>query len=195
MAEKQWMTYSQIAERLGVTPDAIRHRSRKEGWQRQEGNDGKIRVLIDPEFLSETPARSSADSYPESDRNYGRDSDREVRRLEDQSQMLLRLIDRQLERIDHQRAEHQKELARQRADYAADQERLIKERDAAQVEAQKARDATDKAKAEQLQMALEFSEKYVELHGDRARLQADVDRLTAELEQARRPWWWRLVGR
>jgi very-short-patch-repair endonuclease len=195
MAEKQWMTYSQIAERLGVTPDAIRHRSRKEGWQRQEGNDGKIRVLIDPEFLSETPARSSADSDPESDRNYGRDSDREVRRLEDQSQMLLRLIDRQLERIDHQRAEHQKELARQRADYAADQERLIKERDAAQVEAQKARDATDKAKAEQLQMALEFSEKYVELHGDRARLQADVDRLTAELEQARRPWWWRLVGR
>ena len=98
MAEKQWMTYSQIAERLGVTPDAIRHRSRKEGWQRQEGNDGKIRVLIDPEFLSETPARSSADSDPESARNSGRDSDREVRRLEDQSQMLLRLIDRQRER-------------------------------------------------------------------------------------------------
>ena len=71
--------------------------------------------------------------------------------------MLLRLIDRQLERIDHQRAEHQKELAQQRADHAADQERLIKERDAAQVEVQKARDAADKAKADQLQMALEFS--------------------------------------
>ena len=60
MAEKQWMTYSQIAERLGVTPDAITHRSRKEGWQRQEGNDGKIRVLIDPELLSEIPARSGS---------------------------------------------------------------------------------------------------------------------------------------
>ena len=35
--------------------------------------------------------------------------------------------------------------------------------------------------------------KHIELHVDRARLQADVDRLATELEQARRPW--RLVGR
>ena len=109
MAEKQWMTYSQIAERLGVTPDAIRHRSRKEGWQRQEGNDGKIRVLIDPELLSEIPARSGTDSAPDSVRNSGQDSDRsdrEIRRIDDQSQILLRLIDQ----LDRQRTEHQEEL-------------------------------------------------------------------------------------
>jgi hypothetical protein len=40
-----------------------------------------------------------------------------------------------------------------------------------------------------------LANRHVELHGDRARLQADVDRLAAELEQARRPWWRRLVGR
>jgi uncharacterized protein YjcR len=194
MAEKEWMTYSQIAERLGVTPDAIRHRSRKEGWQRQEGNDGKIRVLIDPELLSEIPARNGTDSGPDSARNSAYDSglsDREIRRLEDQNQMLLRLIDR----LDRQHAEHQNELARQRAEHAANQEWLIKERDAAQVEAQKARDAADKAKAEQLQIVLEFSEKHAELHADRARLTAESERLHAELEQARRPWWRRMLGR
>jgi uncharacterized protein YjcR len=194
MAEKQWMTYAQLAERLGVTPDAIRHRSRKEGWQRQEGNDGKIRVLIDPELLSEIPARSGADSAPESGRNSGGDSehsDREIRRIEDQSKMLLRLIDQ----IDHQRTEHQKELARQRDVHTVELERLIKERDAAQAEAQKARDAADKGKAEQLRMALDFSEKYAELRADRARLQAELERERAELERARRPWWRRVIGR
>jgi len=42
-----------------------------------------------------------------------------------------------------------------------------------------------------------MADRHAELHTDRARLQADVDRLAAELEQARRPWWWwwRLVGR
>jgi hypothetical protein len=39
-----------------------------------------------------------------------------------------------------------------------------------------------------------MADRHAELHTDRARLQADVDRLAAELEQARRPWW-RLVGR
>jgi predicted transcriptional regulator len=184
MAEKQWMTYSQIAERLGVTPDAIRHRSRKEGWQRQEGNDSKIRVLIDPELLSENLARSSADSAPESDRNSGHDSersDREVRRLEDQVQELRR-------QMDQQRTDYREDLARQRTDHAAELERLRDELNFAQVEAQKARDAADKAKAEQLQMALDFSEKHAEMHADRARLQV-------ELEQARRRWWHRWFKR
>jgi hypothetical protein len=36
--------------------------------------------------------------------------------------------------------------------------------------------------------------RHAELHTDRARLQADVERLTTELAQARRPWR-RLVGR
>ena len=37
--------------------------------------------------------------------------------------------------------------------------------------------------------------KHAELHADRARLQADAYRLASELEQARRPWWRRLIER
>jgi hypothetical protein len=40
-----------------------------------------------------------------------------------------------------------------------------------------------------------LADRHAELHADRARLQADVDRLTSELAQARRPWWRRLIGR
>jgi len=40
-----------------------------------------------------------------------------------------------------------------------------------------------------------MADRHAKLHADRARLQADVDRLAAELEQARRPWWRRLVRR
>jgi predicted secreted Zn-dependent protease len=40
-----------------------------------------------------------------------------------------------------------------------------------------------------------MADRHAEMHADRARLQADVDRLAVELEQARRPWWRRLVGR
>jgi hypothetical protein len=40
-----------------------------------------------------------------------------------------------------------------------------------------------------------LADRHAEMHGDRARLQADVDRLAAELEQARRRWWHRWLKR
>lgn len=191
MAEKQWMTYSQIAERFGVTSDAIRHRSRKEGWQRQEGNDGKVRVLIDPELLSEIPPRNGSDSASEAGRNSGLDSDRsghsdpEIQRIDDQSKVLLRLIDQ----IDRQRTEHQKDLDKQRADHGAELERLRDElreaRKETEGERRHSRDLYDRL--DQL-----HREHRVEL--DRMLTEWERARLQAELEQARRPWLRRLLG-
>jgi hypothetical protein len=40
-----------------------------------------------------------------------------------------------------------------------------------------------------------LADRHAELHADKARLQANVDRQTTDLEQARRPWWRRLIGR
>jgi hypothetical protein len=59
----------------------------------------------------------------------------------------------------------------------ADQARLIKERDVARADA-------DKVKAEQIQMALDFSEKYAELHADCARLETVIERLQDERNRA-----------
>jgi hypothetical protein len=42
----EWLTYEQAAERLHVSPAAVRERALRGGWRRQPGNDGKARVLI-----------------------------------------------------------------------------------------------------------------------------------------------------
>jgi hypothetical protein len=34
-----------------------------------------------------------------------------------------------------------------------------------------------------------MADRHAEMHADRARLEADLDRLTTELKQARRSWW------
>ena len=42
----EWLTYEQAAERMHVSPAAVRARAMRGGWRRQPGNDGKSRVLI-----------------------------------------------------------------------------------------------------------------------------------------------------
>jgi hypothetical protein len=41
-----WLTYEQAAERLGVSPEAIRQKAIRGRWQRTKGNDGKARVRL-----------------------------------------------------------------------------------------------------------------------------------------------------
>jgi hypothetical protein len=41
-----WLTYEQAAERLGVTPEAVRQKAIRGRWQRSRGNDGKARVRL-----------------------------------------------------------------------------------------------------------------------------------------------------
>jgi hypothetical protein len=61
------------------------------------------------------------------------------------------------------------------------------------------------AKSDQVRMARDvatmfdelkaLADRHAEMHADRARLQAELEKGRAELEQARRPWWRRLVER
>jgi hypothetical protein len=47
-----WMTYPELAKHLGCTADAARQRANRGRWRRQRGNDGRPRVLVEPEVLS-----------------------------------------------------------------------------------------------------------------------------------------------
>lgn len=52
MLEQQWMTYAELGERLGVSPEAARQKALRGRWRRQQGNDGRALVLVEPDALS-----------------------------------------------------------------------------------------------------------------------------------------------
>jgi hypothetical protein len=49
-----WLTYVELGERLGVTPDAARQKAIRGRYRKQRGNDGKARVLVEPKILQAT---------------------------------------------------------------------------------------------------------------------------------------------
>jgi hypothetical protein len=137
----------EAARRLGVTPDAIRARLRRGTLEGYRDNAGNWRIVSNDKTVN-----AIADTALKPARH-----DTDTMQHDVVSPDMARLLKALLERIE------------------ADQTRLIEERDAARAEAQDVRADADRAKAEQVRMALEFSEKYAELHADRARLQAELE--------------------
>lgn len=61
MAE-EWLTYSELGERLGVSSEAARQKAMRLRLRKQPGNDGKVRVWVDwEEVAASTTARRLKD--------------------------------------------------------------------------------------------------------------------------------------
>ncbi len=62
-----WLTYVELGERLKITPDAARQKAIRGRWRKQKGNDGKARVLVEPEVLQNAvqtqPPANHADDH------------------------------------------------------------------------------------------------------------------------------------
>src|SRR5918998_5196380 len=54
-----WLTYDELAERLGIERESARQHVKRKHWARQRGNDGKVRIGVPEEVLS---ARSEPDT-------------------------------------------------------------------------------------------------------------------------------------
>ena len=54
-----WLTYRELAQALDISAEAARQKAIRGGWARQRGNDGKARILVDPEAekAAHTPRR------------------------------------------------------------------------------------------------------------------------------------------
>src|SRR4051794_14986583 len=59
-----WLTYVELGDRLGITPDAARQKAIRGRWRKQKGNDGKARVLVEAQVLSEPSIRTRPDNHP-----------------------------------------------------------------------------------------------------------------------------------
>jgi chromosome segregation ATPase len=66
-----WLTYRELAQALGISAEAARQKSIRARWQRQRGNDGKARILVDleTEKAAHTPRRRP-DEHPDERRTF-----------------------------------------------------------------------------------------------------------------------------
>jgi hypothetical protein len=61
--EPRWLTYREAARILGMSPESLRARARREHWRKTLGNDGKARVLVPPDTAC-IPAGEQGDEAP-----------------------------------------------------------------------------------------------------------------------------------
>jgi hypothetical protein len=70
--EPEWLSYQEVAARLGVSPEAARSRAKRLGWRRQLSNDGRAKVLValeprqpgdGPVAPRSPPERKAADAH------------------------------------------------------------------------------------------------------------------------------------
>jgi hypothetical protein len=136
-----WLTYAQAGERLGLTPEAVRHRARRSGWRTIPGNDGRTLVMVPDGIEAQsmrtdvrTPDRTP-DQAEEAARANARaeQADADRRMAEQRADAAVRLANQTLDHL--ARAEQAIQAERSRADALRDQFETLRSQ-LAQVEAE-----------------------------------------------------------
>ena len=180
--EGDWLTYEQAAERLNVTPEAVRQKAIRGRWQRTIGNDKLARVRLPDgwsdavrtpsERPNERPVRTP--SGRASDASLIKALEAHVATLKEQLSAAEARAAAAEARAEKQATDFAERDAQRVAELGAERARV--ERQAAELGADL---AAEKAKTEKAISAF-------------AALAERIDALAAE--RARPPWWRRLVG-
>jgi chromosome segregation ATPase len=159
------LTYDELAERLGTTRNAARVLAQRRKWHRYTSQeDGKARVRVPEDELEHVRARRGETGAGHEPPHAVPPADSEIEALKAHIHTLRELLEQK-------DAIHVAELERMQADQA----RLIEERAQLQDELREARDVAtmfDELRA--------LADRQAELHADRARLQAGLERLQDE---------------
>jgi regulator of protease activity HflC (stomatin/prohibitin superfamily) len=170
MSDVRWMTYTEVAQALGIGPDSARNLVRRKHWPRQNGNDGLARIGVPVDHLKERTKPDSGFDTPIS-LPIDPPSDPAIDGGADGGSV-VGVLNRHIERLEGQLATYTVKLA------AAESEREI-ERLRADAERQKANDlAVQAATVQPLKETLQALKNA---------LDADKSR-TAELRQERDRW-------
>jgi hypothetical protein len=179
MAE-EWLTYSDLAERLGVSSEAARQKAIRQRWPRRTANDGKAQVRVDVEDVRATMSvRRPKDEPAPDDRPTPDDplsNPQVLVALGDHIETLRTMVakaesiaDRERERADSERVRADKEQGR------ADAERARADEISARLEEV----LSDRRKRAQMNDAI----------------QQEVTELRSMVEKMTRPWWRRIASR
>jgi chromosome segregation ATPase len=178
------LTYDDLAERLGTTRNAARVLAQRRKWSRYTSqDDGKARVRVPEDELERIGAQRNGHGAVHEPLYDVPQVDGEIQALKAHIQTLCGMLEQK-------DAAHAAELGR----IEADQARLIGEHSQLQDRLQKALAEADHAKSDQVRMARDvanmfdelraLADRHAELHADRARLEAGLERLQDERNRA-----------
>jgi hypothetical protein len=190
-AHTLWLTYAELAERLGITGDSARNLVRRRGWSRKPGNDGTMRIGVPKEYLDERDMEEAIPSpteppidppiiatimSPVEERIEGAT----VAALEAHIETLKEIVERERGRGDTERARADAERAR------ADDERA---------RADELAERIDRLRSEALKAAEAHADHDAKVERDLAELRVMVEsmKVPAALPESR-AWWRRLAG-
>jgi DNA repair exonuclease SbcCD ATPase subunit len=159
-----WLTYHDLADRLGTSAEGARRRAQRGRWTRQRGNDGLARVMV-PNDALDAPRAVRAPSARG-------DEEAAAPALVDALRGQLVALESHIKTLQADKEALTQDLTTTRADLSAHVDMLK-----AQLASAEARAGEEAAKTAQAIAAFEQL----------------AQRLEA-LAEARRPWWRRLVG-
>jgi hypothetical protein len=174
MAE-EWLTYSELGERLGVSAEAARQKAIRLRLRRQTANDGKAQVLVDVEDVraSSTPRKPKDQT----------DNDRPTPDEQASDERALAVLDAHIETLKEMVAKAE----------------ALAERERARADDERGRADAERTRSDRLQARLDtvMDERALD-----ARRTAEIEQAVADLraklaERAAldaRPWWKRLAG-
>ena len=189
MAE-EWFTYSELGERLNISPEAVRQKAIRHRWPRRTANDGKTQVRVDLQDVVATmlqrQPKGTSDTRPTSDQPpiEPRSDTRTIEALESHIATLKEMVAKAEALAGQYRDRAHGERQREDAERAR--------ADAERAKAEAERDRADRLATQIRELLAEnalATEKGVELGQRVEELREIVHRMVN-----RPPWWRRLVG-
>jgi hypothetical protein len=185
MEGEQWLPIKEAARRLGTSVEGLRKRIERDRlthggrFQIRHDNKRRVQVLVTPGLIEQ--AQESAEDAEE--RTGGQELStlrpEAVRTRPDEA--LQAQASRHQAEIERLEARYRELITQQRADHQADKDQFRKDVELARQDAGQWRDTFERERRQS------------------AALAEQIDRLhreyRAELDQARRPWWRRLIGK
>jgi hypothetical protein len=198
----QWLTYRDLAERLGISVEAAQQKARRGRWQRRDSNDGRRLVLVPYETLdtpttlttispttpstipptlpatiaSTTPPVPPALAAPA---------------VHGATDHVEALINELRQRSSAAEAREQAALAR----FNQERQEIRKEVEDASLATDRLQGELETERQHARDMATRIDRLHQERHAEAEKHRQEMDSLRAALEDARRPWWRRLIGR
>jgi hypothetical protein len=186
----QWLTYRDLAERLGISVEAAQQKARRGRWSRREGNDGRRLVLVPyeamgvptipgttPPTMPDTiPPAVPAPAFPA------------VHGVSDHAEAL---IDELRQRAAAAEAREQASLAR----FDQERQEVRQEVERVRLAAERLQGELETERQHARDMATRIDRLHQERHAEAERHRQEMDSLRAALEDARRSWLRRLAAR